>query len=135
MGSRTVWRRRKLIKKQIVFWKSLWSVFQFFFPVHANINGKKKKKKTQQKHLTDCKELTVANWPYNEWLNWRHVGEKHKNIKKKREIQERTYHLPGVAGLALPTQSINCFDCWLRLWIETLPVYVIAISGYVINVK
>lgn len=50
--------------------------------------------------MTDCKELTVANWPYNELLNWRHVGEKHKNIKKG--IQERTYHLPGVAGLALP---------------------------------
>lgn len=50
--------------------------------------------------MTDCKELTVANWPYNEWLNWRHVGGKHNNIKKG--IQERTYHLPGVAGLALP---------------------------------
>lgn len=97
ISSRTVWRRRKLILKQVLFWKS-WSVFPFFFS--ACKHWSLKNEITQQKHLTDCKELTVANWPYNEWLNWRHVGEKHKNIKKG--IQERTYHLPGVAGLALP---------------------------------
>lgn len=99
ISSRTVWRRRKLILKQVLFSKSQWSAFQIFFQC-MQILIIKKNKITKQKHLTDCKELTVPNWPYNEWLNWRHVGEKHKNIKKG--IQERTYHLPGVAGLALP---------------------------------